>query len=74
MPVVIVMGGLLGGAPDPKGWSPLEFCLGGVGLRAGFSPGELADFLLGLAGVDIAGDDGEGRECRRPRPVPTPAP
>jgi hypothetical protein len=28
-----------------------------VGARAGFSPGELLDFLLGWFGVDIAGDD-----------------
>ncbi len=28
-----------------------------VYLKAGFSPGELADFLLGWFGADIAGDD-----------------
>jgi hypothetical protein len=28
-----------------------------VGVRVGFSPGELLDFLLGWFGIDIAGDD-----------------
>ena len=28
-----------------------------IGARAGFSPGEFLDFLLGWFGVDIAGDD-----------------
>lgn len=28
-----------------------------LGVRAGFSPGEFLDFLLGWSGVDIAGDD-----------------
>jgi hypothetical protein len=28
-----------------------------VGARAGFSPGEFLDFLLGWVGIDIAGDD-----------------
>lgn len=31
--------------------------LGVVGVRAGFSPGQFADFLLGWVGIDIAGDD-----------------
>ncbi|MCI0343109.1 MAG: tetratricopeptide repeat protein [Planctomycetales bacterium] len=34
---------------------------GVVGLRAGFSPGEFLDFLLGWFGLDIAGDDGDRR-------------
>jgi len=29
----------------------------GVGLHAGFSPGELLDFLVGFTTLDIAGDD-----------------
>lgn len=31
----------------------------------GFSPGEFLDFLLGWFGIDLAGDDGDGREPRR---------
>ncbi|MCZ6691122.1 MAG: hypothetical protein O7H41_16160 [Planctomycetota bacterium] len=31
--------------------------VGIIGVRAGFSPGEFVDFLLGWFGVDIAGDD-----------------
>ena len=31
--------------------------VGIIGARAGFSPGEFVDFLLGWVGVDIAGDD-----------------
>jgi len=30
----------------------------GVYVEAGYSPGELLDFLLGIIGIDIAGDDG----------------
>ena len=33
--------------------------------RAGFNPGELADFLLGWFGVDIYGDDLEAKVLRR---------
>ncbi|MCZ6692164.1 MAG: hypothetical protein O7H41_21480 [Planctomycetota bacterium] len=50
---------------DPKsGWSRLHafdieasVYWGIIGARAGFSPGEFVDFLLGWFGVDIAGDD-----------------
>ncbi|MCZ6691091.1 MAG: hypothetical protein O7H41_15995, partial [Planctomycetota bacterium] len=50
---------------SPKGgWSRLHafdieahLVIGFVGVRAGFSPGEFVDFLLGWFGVDIAGDD-----------------
>jgi len=30
----------------------------GVYVESGYSPGELLDFLLGIVGIDIAGDDG----------------
>jgi hypothetical protein len=29
----------------------------GPSVRLGFSPGQFADFVLGLLGLDIAGDD-----------------
>jgi len=32
-----------------------------IGLEVGFDPGQLLDFVLGFAGVDIYRDDGEGR-------------
>ena len=32
----------------------------GVGVRVGFSPGHLLDFLLGWFGLDLAGDDAFG--------------
>ncbi len=52
-------------------------------VRIGFSPGEFLDFLLGIATVDLAGDDGgqkpppykpPGAEPPRPAPAPAPAP
>ncbi len=39
-----------------------------VGARAGFSPGEFLDFLLGWVGIDIAGDDVGGEEVPEPSP------
>lgn len=35
----------------------LQAGAGVASLKAGFSPGEFADFLLGWFGADIAGDD-----------------
>jgi len=38
----------------------------GVGVEAGVNPAELVDFILGIFGLDIAGDDSrEGRARRR---------
>ena len=37
-------------------------------FRLGFSPGEFADFLLGWATLDIAGDDGEAGKEDLPEP------
>jgi hypothetical protein len=34
----------------------------GLSARAGFSPGQFADFLLGWFGLDIAGDDTAGKD------------
>ena len=47
-----------------------------VGASIGFSPGEVVDFLLGIVGLDIAGDDSFGREPEATGPVTsgTPAP
>ena len=50
-------------SPD---WTHLEIAAAlGVGVRLGFNPGELLDFLLGFFGADLYGDDlarGEGEE------------
>ena len=36
--------------------------IGVVGVRVGFSPGELVDFFLGWTGIDIVSDDTKNRE------------
>ncbi|MBQ6103964.1 MAG: hypothetical protein IJL06_09875 [Kiritimatiellae bacterium] len=42
-------------SPD---WTHLEIAAAlGVGVRLGFNPGELLDFLLGFFGADLYGDD-----------------
>ena len=47
---------------------------GVVNARVGFSPGQLFDFLFGLAGLDLAGDDTlRAKEEEEPVPAP-PAP
>ena len=46
--------------------------IGVVGARAGFSPGEFVDFLLGWVGVDIAGDDRALTTVKAPAVEPTP--
>jgi len=38
--------------------------IGVIGLRIGFSPGEIVDFLAGLFGLDPSGDDIGGRRDR----------
>jgi hypothetical protein len=50
---------LFGGCdPAPYHYSRIEVAAGlGPTVRAGFNPGELLDFLLGLGKVDIYGDD-----------------
>jgi hypothetical protein len=40
--------------------------LGVVGVSVGFSPGEVLDLLLGVVGIDLAGDD----DASRPPPPP----
>jgi len=47
--------------------------LGGM-LKLGFNPGELLDFLLGFAGIDIYGDDLEAKEEAPPPTLPDTAP
>ncbi len=50
--------------PNLPTWTHLEVAAAlGVGVRLGFNPGELLDFLLGFFGADLYGDDlarGEG--------------
>ncbi|MCZ6687975.1 MAG: hypothetical protein O7H41_00020 [Planctomycetota bacterium] len=47
--------------------------IGVVGVRAGFSPGEFLDFILGWFGVDIAGDDQHAPYPREPGLTPRPS-
>jgi hypothetical protein len=54
-----------GGYGIPENCDPPYWILGGVGLEIGFSPGEAADFVLGLVGIDIAGDDATKRSPLR---------
>lgn len=43
---------------NPSYWTQIEVVAGvGISLRLGFNPGELLDFLLGFATIDIYGDD-----------------
>lgn len=53
---------------DARGWwlrSATDLHVGAhallVGVRVGFNPMEMVDFLLGLAGLDVAGDDPPAR-------------
>ena len=52
--------------PNLPTWSHLEVAAAlGVGVRLGFNPGELLDFLLGFFGADLYGDDlarGDGED------------
>lgn len=42
----------------PHYWTKVDVSVSlGVGGRLGFNPGELVDFLLGFAGLDVYGDD-----------------
>ncbi|HEY3227288.1 MAG TPA: hypothetical protein VGK61_09885 [Planctomycetota bacterium] len=41
-----------------------------VGFEVGFNPAELLDFILGIAGIDIAGDDDAAGRARRRLWVP----
>ena len=44
--------------PHLPSWTHLEAAAAlGVGVRLGFNPGELLDFLLGFFGADLYGDD-----------------
>ena len=46
-----------------------------VGLEVGFDPGQLADFVLGFAGIDIYGDDpARPREPEQPDDFPADVP
>ena len=43
---------------NPARWTQIEVAVGLLGgLRLGFNPGELLDFVLGFFGIDIYGDD-----------------
>ena len=49
---------VIGLAPNPAYYTQMEVVIGvGVSVRLGFNPGELLDFLLGWANIDIYGDD-----------------
>lgn len=51
-------------SPD---WTHLEIAAAlGVGVRLGFNPGELLDFLLGFFGADLYGDDLARGEMENP--------
>ncbi len=44
--------------PNPARWTQFEVAAGLLGgVRLGFNPGELLDFLLGFFGADLYGDD-----------------
>ena len=45
-------------SPNPARWTQFEVAAGLLGgVRLGFNPGELLDFLLGFFGADLYGDD-----------------
>lgn len=54
-------------APPPVRWADVDACamLFPVALRFGVSPGEALDFLVGIIGLDVAGDDGLPWDERR---------
>jgi len=66
--------------PGEKGRAPVPSCMTQVELdvglfysiRLGFNPGELLDFLLGLAGADIYLDDVETDDAGSPDPAAAP--
>ena len=42
---------------DPQ-WTQIDLSVGLIAsVRLGFNPGELLDFIMGLAGLDLYGDD-----------------
>ena len=44
--------------PNPARWTQIEVAAGLLGgVRLGFNPGELLDFVLGFFGIDIYNDD-----------------
>lgn len=47
--------------------------LGVVGVSLGFSPGEVLDLLLGVVGIDLAGDDDASRPPLLPADAATPS-
>ena len=64
-----------GPKPDSHLYTQIEVLVGlGVSVRVGFNPGELLDFLLGFAGVDIYGDDLEARAAATTPTSPDTAP
>ncbi len=47
-------------SPDTDPWHAFDLeiaAMAGVGVRAGFRPGEFVDFLAGIFGADPIGDD-----------------
>lgn len=61
-------------SPNPARWTQMEVAAGLVGgIRLGFNPGEVLDFIVGFLGLDLYGDDLEGlpddwetlAKCRR---------
>ena len=48
-------------SPNPARWTQIEVAAGLLGgIRLGFNPGELLDFIMGFLGLDLYGDDLEG--------------
>lgn len=57
---------------NPAYWSQIEVVVAaGLSLRVGFNPGELLDFILGWATIDIYGDDlgGMKRSSSQEKPL-----
>jgi len=58
---------LIGIADEPEYYTQIEVLVGLIGsLRLGFNPGEMLDFVLGWADVDIYADDLKEELVRRP--------
>ena len=54
-------------SPNPARWTQIEVAAGLLGgVRLGFNPGELLDFLLGFFGADLYGDDLARGEMENP--------
>jgi hypothetical protein len=63
------------GRPADRAWDLFEVDVfaGVVGVRLGVRPVEAVDFLLGILGIDILGDDLPRPHVNEPRELPLPA-